>query len=136
MYLLLCIYLKILIPVLADGCRFGSRIEKAAENQEFREAVNIILKFCKSFINSYSKPYSNCKWSLKPSIVIMVSERKEATVMTISNQILQFDEIFHFASSAIELDHLIGFHFQRCDNKGIQMNHLPIRLFDFENHSA
>ena len=47
-----------------------------------------------------------------------------------------FDEIFHFASSAIELDHLIWFHFQRCDNKGIQMDHLPIRLFDFENHSA
>ena len=47
-----------------------------------------------------------------------------------------FDEIFHLASATIELNHLVGVHFHRCDNKGIQMNHLPIRLFDFENHSA
>ena len=47
-----------------------------------------------------------------------------------------FDEIFHLASAAIEPDYLIWFHFQCRDNKGIQMDHLSIRLFDFENHSA
>ena len=47
-----------------------------------------------------------------------------------------FDEIFYFISSTIELDYLIRFHFQCCENEGIQMNQLPIGLFDFESHPA
>jgi len=31
-----------------------------------------------------------------------------------------FDEILHLASAAIEPDYLIWFHFQCCDNKGVQ----------------
>lgn len=46
------------------------------------------------------------------------------------------DEIFHPASATIKLEHLIRCQFHGCDNKGIQVVHLPMGLFDFENHYA
>lgn len=47
-----------------------------------------------------------------------------------------FDEIFHSASAAIRPEYLIRFHFQCCDMKGIQMDYLSIRLFNFKNNLA
>ena len=47
-----------------------------------------------------------------------------------------FDKIFHLSSAAIKLEYLIGFHFHSCDNKGIQVDHLSIRLFNFKYDSA
>ena len=46
------------------------------------------------------------------------------------------DEVFHLASSAVELDHLIGFGFHVCDDEGIHEGQLVSRLFNLENNSA
>ena len=40
----------VVIPVLADGCTFRSRIEEASENEQFRKAIDIILQFRESFV--------------------------------------------------------------------------------------
>ena len=45
-------------------------------------------------------------------------------------------EIFHLATPTVKLDDLIRFHIHVCNNKGVHVSQLTIRLLDFENHTS